>query len=136
MSNEALRLLRKVWIPGPAKAVAIVLADHANDASWSCFVSQVTIAFEAGLSRRTVQRALQALCADGLISIEERFGSQYGRASNITRLIRSAWNERATGRKDPSPAVIARVLGAGSGGSATPRVTRTPASQRRTKAAT
>ena len=109
MSNDALRVLRKVWIPGPAKAVAIVLADHADDRRWSCWVSQQTLGFETGLSRRTVQRALQVLKDEGLIAVTERYGSKYGRDSNVTRLIETAWRERATGRKELWGASLARL---------------------------
>ena len=99
MSNDALRLLRSVWIPGPAKAVAMVLADHADDRSWSCYVSQETTAFEAGVSRRTAQRRLAWLLSEGLISIRERRGTNYGRDSNVTTLIEGEWRRRATGSK-------------------------------------
>lgn len=96
MSMAALRLLRRVWVEGPAKAVLLVLADHANDQHWSSFLSQETIAFEAGVSRSTVQRTLSRLRGQGLIRVEERGGTQYGRSSNITHLVRSALEERAS----------------------------------------
>jgi hypothetical protein len=58
------------WCPqvkGATRAVLRVLAQHANAGGWS-WPSVATIAYEAGVGRRTAQRVLARLIALGVIA--------------------------------------------------------------------
>ena len=67
------------------KSVLVVLGDHANDAG-VCWPRIATIAEKVGVSKRTVQRALQHLVSRGLISVKQRYRNDGSHSSNLYRL--------------------------------------------------
>jgi hypothetical protein len=73
VSVQALTLIKSRVFGGVSeKAVALVLADYADDA-WSCFPSQARIAAEAEVGERTVRRILAAFADRGLACREARY---------------------------------------------------------------
>lgn len=90
------------------KVVVLALASYANDDGSQCFPAQKNLAIRAGSNSRSVQRALAALIAAGIVEIE-RAGT--GRDTNHYRIItghfvpatqRDARGARQ-GRKAPMP---------------------------------
>jgi hypothetical protein len=77
--------LRQNLKPVP-KFVLVVLADAANDQGicWPCVA---TIAGKVGVSKRTVQRAIQLLINRELITAEQRYRSDGSCSSNRYRLL-------------------------------------------------
>lgn len=69
MSIAALDWAFACDVKGPAKAVLIVLANHAGD-DGACWPSLDRIAAHSGLAKRTVQDALAALASRGIIADE------------------------------------------------------------------
>lgn len=69
MSMAALDWAFACDVKGPAKAVLIVLANHAGD-DGACWPSLDRIAAHSGLAKRTVQDALAALASRGVIADE------------------------------------------------------------------
>jgi hypothetical protein len=70
-------------VRGPVQHVLLWLANHAHDDGSGIWAAQQTIADEAGMNRRTVQRAIDALLAAGLVVIEGR----YKRGVNLVRIV-------------------------------------------------
>lgn len=69
--------MSEVWrtdLPTVEKMVLLVIADHANDEGTQSYPSQATIASKASLSVRTVQRAVNTLCAQGYIRVRKHSG--------------------------------------------------------------
>lgn len=69
--------MSEVWrtdLPTVEKMVLLVIADHANDEGTQSYPSQVTIARKASISVRTVQRAVNTLCAQGYIRVLKHSG--------------------------------------------------------------
>ncbi|MDO9502155.1 helix-turn-helix domain-containing protein [Falsiroseomonas sp.] len=75
MSNLAINWARSVrGLDVPAKAVLLLLADHAGDTTSACNPSIKRLADDVGASERTIQRALVALRAAGLIHCDGKGG--------------------------------------------------------------
>jgi hypothetical protein len=73
----SIRLMSDVWrldLPTVEKMVLLVIADHANDEGTQSYPSQATIATKASISVRTVQRAVNNLCAQGYIRMTKHAG--------------------------------------------------------------
>lgn len=73
----SIRLMSDVWrlnLPTVEKMVFLVIADHANDEGTQAYPSQATIAAKASISIRTVQRAVNTLCAQGYIRMFKHAG--------------------------------------------------------------
>ena len=73
----SIRLMSDVWrldLPTVEKMVLLVIADHANDEGTQAYPSQATIAAKASISIRTVQRAVNTLCAQGYIRMFKHAG--------------------------------------------------------------
>lgn len=73
----SIRLMSDVWrldLPTVEKMVLLVIADHANDEGTQSYPSQATIAAKASISIRTVQRAVNTLCAQGYIRMFKHAG--------------------------------------------------------------
>ena len=73
----SIRLMSDVWrtnLPTVEKMVLLVIADHANDEGTQSYPSQATIAAKASISVRTVQRAVNTLCAQGYIRMFKHSG--------------------------------------------------------------
>ena len=74
MSIQKLSQVMKTSFPDPiAKFVMVVLADHYNDSTGTCWPSIDTLAEVTGVSRRTVIRKLKDLEAAGYIIRRKRF---------------------------------------------------------------
>lgn len=71
MSYEYQKWARSQVIAGSAKAVLVSLSLFVNEKG-QCWPSYETLAFETGLSRKTIQRSVQKLYKLGLIHIENR----------------------------------------------------------------
>lgn len=71
MSFQAMTWAVKAELPAKEKFVLIMMANYA-DASGKCWPSLGTLAKETGLSKSTVQRAIQSLVKQGLVKIESR----------------------------------------------------------------
>ena len=69
---------------GPAKSIAIVLAEHAHKDGRESFPSVSTIARESGYCTRTVQRSLEQLMEKGIITKTKRWTP---RTSNTYRFL-------------------------------------------------
>jgi len=69
---------------GPAKTIAIVLAEHAHKDGRESFPSVSTIARESGYCSRTVQRSLEQLMEKGIITKTKRWTP---RTSNTYRFL-------------------------------------------------
>jgi hypothetical protein len=70
-------LMAEVWrtdLPTVEKMVLLVIADHANDEGTQSYPSQATMAKKASVSIRTIQRAVNALCAQGYIRMFKHSG--------------------------------------------------------------
>lgn len=101
MSNTLLTRLRGIdSIRGPARAVLMVLADHADNKNVA-WPSKNTIAREAGLGISTVKKHLSSLSKNGWIVITAQFHKDGGSTSNsylidldagITRSIPGPYN--------------------------------------------
>lgn len=89
VSNSALSWARPLPVKGPAKAVLIALADHANMDD-ECWPSHATLANDTGLARSTVIKALAALRAQGLIEWHNRYQKAGDKSSNLYRLLRGS----------------------------------------------
>jgi hypothetical protein len=90
MSIECVNAVRgKRFGSAQRKSVMHVLADYC-DVEWSCFVGQERLAAEAEVSRRTVERLLPQLEAEGLIRREKRYGKVLGRTSDRTTIVKAA----------------------------------------------
>ncbi len=74
MSRAALEWAFEAPVEGPAKAVLLVLADHAN-AEGRCWPGMARIVARSGFQERTVRRALRALEEAGHIEVGGRPGS-------------------------------------------------------------
>lgn len=86
MSNTHLAIVREIKdVKGPARAVLMVLADHADEEGNS-FPSWATIQREAGFKRSAVHGALQKLKTDGLVSWRHRRDSSGDLTSNLYQL--------------------------------------------------
>lgn len=72
MSFEALVWAVKSDVGGADKLVLLCLADHHNGETKDCYPSIERIALWCGMSRRTVQRALERLEAEGLVRRRKR----------------------------------------------------------------
>ncbi|MCI0542942.1 MAG: hypothetical protein L0Z49_00680 [Actinobacteria bacterium] len=72
------------------KAVALVIADHADADEWSTVVGQERIAAEAEVGVRTVQRVMAGFEAEGLITRVRRHRKDGTRTSDRVILVRSA----------------------------------------------
>jgi len=76
----SLEAMRSAWdvpdLTPPQRLVALCLGDHADRNGRSCFPSLARIAERTGLSRRTIQRAVDALEAVGFV--ERRLRSAGG----------------------------------------------------------
>ena len=73
----SIRLMSDVWrteLPTVEKMVLLVIADHANDEGTQAYPSQATMASKASISIRTVQRAVNTLCAQGYIRMFKHAG--------------------------------------------------------------
>lgn len=73
----SIRLMAEVWRTDLAtveKMVLLVIADHANDEGTQSYPSQATIAKKASISIRTVQRAVNTLCAQGYLRMFKHSG--------------------------------------------------------------
>jgi len=86
MSFTALSWSRKQTVRGSAKAVLLVLADHADNERQECWPSYTTLVRESGLARSTVQRGLDELEALGLVTRTARFHESGGQTSTLYRL--------------------------------------------------
>jgi hypothetical protein len=71
-------------VRGPAQHVLLWLANHAHDDGAGIWAAQSTIAHEAGISRRTVQRALERLELAGVIEVREHAGKH---GTNRVRIV-------------------------------------------------
>lgn len=85
--TQALNLPERII--GPARMVAVALADHmspnpALDNAICCWPSIATIAKKAGMSESTTRRAIKLLTAAGVITVEHR----RDQATNRTNLYR------------------------------------------------
>lgn len=85
--TQALNLPAR--ITGPARMVAVALADHMSpnpelDNAICCWPSIATITKKAGVSESTVHRAIKRLTNEGVISVEHR----YDRTTSRTNLYR------------------------------------------------
>ena len=69
---------------GPAKTIALVLAEHAHKDGRESFPSVSTIARESGYCTRTVQRSLEQLMEKGIITKTKRWTP---RTSNTYRFL-------------------------------------------------
>ena len=76
-------------LPHRAVAVYMYLKDRANK-DGICWPSIKTIARELHLSRATVQRALNDLCAAGYLSKENRWRENGGCTSNLYKICDSS----------------------------------------------
>lgn len=85
MSLQAVRAVRQCGARGNDRLVLYELAERANSETGEAFPSVDTLAADAGLSRRTVQRSLRSLETDGYI--EARGGGQGGRARTTRYLV-------------------------------------------------
>lgn len=74
MSMAALEWAFEVAVEGPAKAVLLVLADHAN-AEGKCWPGMARMVARSGFQERTVRRALRTLEEAGHIEVGGRPGS-------------------------------------------------------------
>jgi hypothetical protein len=86
MSWQAIRCVFEHLAPkarGPAQHVLLWLANHAHEDGGGVWAAQPTIASEAGISRRTVQRAQDALEKDGVIEVQEH---GYKNGVNLVRI--------------------------------------------------
>lgn len=63
---------------GSVRAVLNVLADYANDSGFA-WPGRALLASEAGVSERTVIRAIQKLCADGWVEVAENASGGRGK---------------------------------------------------------
>lgn len=78
MSNKILTALRDYRLPKgvkqrtATKCVLFALADRANDKSFKCFPGLTTLACDAEMSTRGVQRCIKQLAEIGIISIKRR----------------------------------------------------------------
>lgn len=78
MSNKILTALRDYRLPEgikqrtATKCVLFALADRANDKSFKCFPGLTTLANDAEMSTRGVQRCIKQLAELGIISIKRR----------------------------------------------------------------
>jgi len=73
----SIRLMSDVWrldLPTVEKMVLLVIPDHANDEGTQSYPSQATIALKASVSIRTVQRAVNTLCAQGYVRMTKHAG--------------------------------------------------------------
>jgi len=67
------------------KFVLVALGDHANEAG-VCWPRIALIAEKVGVSARTVQRSIQLLVKQGLITVEQRYRNDGSHSSNRYRL--------------------------------------------------
>lgn len=70
------------------KAILMVIANRASVGEWLAWPKLETIAREADVSKRTVQRALEKLRAMGLIAIAPRYREDGGQIQSDIRLLR------------------------------------------------
>jgi len=85
MSNYALDWAIQQPLKAPAKPVLFNLANRANG-SHECWPSLDRIAFETGLSKSSVKKALKQLRQEGYLTITPRKRDGGGSASNGYRL--------------------------------------------------
>jgi hypothetical protein len=85
LSVYHLSLVRSATIKGPARAILIVLADHANDAG-ECWLGHARIAKESGLGQSTVRKHLILMKAAGVIDWQERFTDAGDRDTNLYKI--------------------------------------------------
>lgn len=81
MSYKATAWAYDLPLKGPAKIVLVALADFADEAG-SCYPGQERLALMTGLSRATIQRALQRLEGMGLMTREHRYDRRGYRTSD------------------------------------------------------
>ena len=86
MSNTAKNWAFRQDLKPVPKLVLVVLADTANDQG-ICWPSIATLADKTGVTRRTVQRAIQLLIRRELITARKRYRSDGSCSSNLYRLL-------------------------------------------------
>lgn len=86
MSIEALAWVKTVTTGSPTrKLTLLILADYADDTTWTCQVGQQQMADEAELGLRTVRRCLDILESAGLLTRRPgRRGDGYRAPDHIT----------------------------------------------------
>lgn len=90
MAHDATTLVKQRRFGSTSvKAVVLVLADYA-DTTWSCFVGQRRLAFEAEVGERTARRILADLEARGLIARQRRTRADGTRTSDRIVLVKRA----------------------------------------------
>lgn len=93
MSNKILTVLRDYRLPEgvkqrtATKCVLFALADRANDKSFKCFPGLTTLANDAEMSTRGVQRCIKQLAELGIISIKRRTATSNVYTINLDTLI-------------------------------------------------
>ncbi|ABK49181.1 hypothetical protein Shewana3_2955 [Shewanella sp. ANA-3] len=93
MSNKILTVLRDYRLPEgvkqrtATKCVLFALADRANDKSFKCFPGLTTLANDAEMSIRGVQRCIKQLAVLGIISIKRRTATSNVYTINLDTLI-------------------------------------------------
>lgn len=117
MSNTAKNWAFRQDLKPVPKLVLVVLADAANDQG-ICWPSIATLADKTGVTRRTVQRAIQLLICRKLITAQQRYRSDGSCSSNLYRLLlgrgdnlsptpdRSDTNSRHTCQNPPDTGVV------------------------------
>jgi len=87
MSNRLLKEVRRLEnLRGPARAILMVLADHADEKG-ICWPSIATIARETGFASSTVKHHLRNLRDDhGVIDWQQRADAKGDKTSNLYRV--------------------------------------------------
>jgi len=71
---------------GTTRMILLLLAMRADDETGECWPRIATIAHEANISERAVQKAVRQLVTDGAVNREARYSKTGGNISNIWRL--------------------------------------------------
>ncbi|MCX6879476.1 MAG: helix-turn-helix domain-containing protein [Verrucomicrobia bacterium] len=116
MSNQLLQEVRKLPVKGPAKAVLMTLADHADE-NWRCWPSHLTIATESGVCKATVKNALRKLKCDGLLTWETTITEKGDPGSNSYRLTLGGGVRDTPPRAGDAPPVGQEIPQGGAGDS-------------------
>ena len=114
------------------KAVALVLADHADGDRWATTVGQQRISREAEVGERTVRRVLAEFEDEGLIRRVRRHRESGARTSDEIVLVQSAIERLPAtdaGRQIPPTGQGGRLDGSDQGGTYRPHRPNLPATQ-------